>query len=89
MRHAVIIEPNRMGDLVVYLQSKALADRLMPRAYDDGESLKGGAYIQQGFGLLEFMGNIPARKRRQIDKGYDVTVWLYDELVFCLFNVAY
>lgn len=89
MRHAVIIEPNCMGDLVVYLQSKALADQLMPLAYDGGESLKGGAYIQHGFGLSEFMGNIPARKRRQIDKGYDATVWLYDELVFCLFNVAY
>lgn len=89
MRHAVIIEPNRMGDVMVYLQSMALADRLMPRAHDNGEAIKSGAYIQHGFGLSEFMKDIPARKRRQIDKGYDVTVWLYGELVYCLFCVSY
>lgn len=88
MRHALSVIRNRIGDLEVSISSQALRGRLASSAYDDGESIRRGAYLQ-GQAAEEFIADLNPRARRQLNAVWPTTVLIQDETVYCLFCVSY
>jgi len=88
MRHALQVIRNRMGDLEIDIASQALRNRLASASYDDGDTIRNGAYLQ-GQAADDFIAELNPRARRQLNSVWPTVVLIYDEMVYCLFCVSY
>jgi hypothetical protein len=77
-----------MGDLEIDIASQALRNRLASASYDDGETVRNGAYLQ-GQAADDFIAELNPRARRQLNSVWPTVVLIDDEMVYCLFCVSY
>lgn len=81
---------NRFGHILVEPASKRFAQSVAERSVLDPNPDTGriDAYIQQDVDAW-IKENVPPRHRRDMNNGWTVKFYLYDEAAWCLFGCAF